>query len=754
MDELQLRIFRAAMKHTDDVVYVADRAGLLHYANDVVAGHVNVSQEMLAGKNLRELFPESTANSQVKGIEEALDSNREVTVEREVIIKGESHWFKAVYFPLGESNGVPVVGCVSKDVTDRHNDTVHSLGESLKKTSLMSALPDLVFLVNRDGIFLDFHAPPNSNLMISRSDIVGTRLRDLPLPLHIGDEVCEILEKTFQSGELQKYTYTVELHKSKHYFEARMQLFNTDSALLVVRNITDWTEANNALRESEELNRGIIESAPVGIMIVDRTGKVTFSNPFLSRMMGVPDEEVASVINRDYREIPSFMKSEMALVISRLFKREEIRNYEMTHVSMYGVRRELEMHGTCLTDASGEINGVVLVMLDKTELHNLERQFHQAQKMEAIGRLAGGVAHDFNNLLTAILGHSDLAIWMLGEEHPASTEINEIQSVVKRASLLTQQLLAFGRKQMVQPEVVNLNDVIAGMDQIFNRTVSEDILIDKELDDALGDVYADRSQLGQVLLNLVINARDAIAAEGTIRVKTENLDIDVDLPLTHTTLPPGEYVMLSVEDTGSGIPEEIVNKIFEPFFTTKESGKGTGLGLATVLGIVRQLKGDISVESSPEKGTTFRVYLPRTEEKAKAVSMEQNSLSDFRGTERILMVEDDPLILESISRFLRSSGYHVHTASDGESALRVLDDPSLLFDLLLTDVVLPGIKGPDLAEQIKRKRPSMDVLFVSGYTENVVFKDGVTPPSIAYLPKPYTPTQLGRRIREILDHAS
>lgn len=754
MDELQLRLFRAAMRFTNDVVYIADRTGRLHYANDVVAGHHNTTSEKLTGKFLQELFPERTSSTQIKGIEAAIEANGEVTVEREIVLRGETHWFRAVYFPLGEHEGVPVVGCVSKDVTEQHQANRKSMTESLKKASLMSALPDIVFLVDREGSFLDFHAPPNTDLLIDGSKIIGSNFNDLPLPKVVLNDISRTLKKTFDSGAMQKYTYQIDTHETVRYFEARMQLFDRERVMLVVRNVTDWTEAVQALRESEALNRGIVKNAPVGILIVDRFGKVTYSNPFLSRLMGVPEEEVAPVINVDYREVSSFTKSEMANVISRLFKREEIRHYEMTHVSMYGVRRELELHGTCLTDSEDNINGVVLLMLDKTELHSLSRQFQQAQKMEAIGRLAGGVAHDFNNLLTAILGHADMAVWMIGEDHPAATEVNQIQSVVNRASLLTQQLLAFGRKQMVNPEVVDLNDVINGMDQIFNRTVSEDVAINKELHPDLGAVFGDRSQLGQVLLNLVINARDAIETEGTITLRTDNLISDDPVPLTHTTLQPGRYVVLEVHDTGCGIPEEIGSKIFEPFFTTKEDGKGTGLGLATVHAIVHQLHGDISVESFAEGGTTFRVHLPQTDKQSADSAQDQSLFSEYKGKERILLVEDDLVILKSTSRFLRTCGYTVHTAEDGEAALSLIEDPSQMFDLLLTDVVLPGIKGPDLADRIKQKRPNMLVLYVSGYTENLLFKEGENPPPIAYLPKPYTPTALGRRIREILDNAS
>lgn len=754
MDELQLRLFRAAMRFTDDVVYIADHTGRLHYANDVVAGHHNTTSEKLTGKFLQELFPDSTSTTQIKGIEEALEVNGEVKVEREIVIRGETHWFRAVYFPLGEHEGVPVVGCVSKDVTEQHEANAKSMTQSLKKASLMSALPDIVFLVDRDGSFLDFHAPPNSELLIDSSKIIGSNLNDLPLPKVVLNDIYRTLKKTFDSGAMQKYTYQIDSHETILHFEARMQLFDRERVMLVVRNVTDWTEAVQALRESEALNRGIVENAPVGILIVDRFGKITYSNPFLSRMMGVPDEEVAAVIDLDYREVPSFAKSKMADVIARLFKREEIRDFEMSHVSMYGVRRELELHGTCLTDSEDNINGVVLLLLDKTELHSLSRQFQQAQKMEAIGRLAGGVAHDFNNLLTAILGHADLAVWMIGEDHPAAAEVDQIQSVVNRASLLTQQLLAFGRKQMVNPEVVNLNQVIEGMDQIFTRTVSEDVVINKELHPDLGAVFGDKSQLGQVLLNLVINARDAIETEGTITVRTDNLVSNDPVPLTHATLPPGRYVVLEVHDTGCGIPEEICSKIFEPFFTTKEAGKGTGLGLATVHAIVHQLHGDISVESSTDRGTTFRVHLPQTDKQSADSVRDQSPLAEYKGKERILLVEDDLMILKSTSRFLRTCGYTVHMAEDGETALRLIEDPSLVFDLLLTDVVLPGVKGPELADRIKQKRPNIQVLYVSGYTENILFKDGENPPSIAYLPKPYTPTTLGRRIREILDQTT
>ncbi|RME78342.1 MAG: response regulator [Chloroflexi bacterium] len=396
-----------------------------------------------------------------------------------------------------------------------------------------------------------------------------------------------------------------------------------------------------------------------------------------------------------------------------------------------------------------QVNSVLTRLALGRDRQRLEEQFLQAQKMEAIGRLAGGVAHDFNNLLTVINGHCDWLMTHLPPDHPFRADLEPIRSAGERAALLTRRLLALSRQQVLRPERLNLNQVIGDLQDILSRLIGENIALRLQLAPDLPPVWADKGQLEQVILNLVVNARDAMPQGGTITLETANVTLDETYARRHLDVEPGSYVMLAVSDTGHGMDKETIRHIFEPFFTTKESGKGTGLGLSTVHGIVRQSGGHIQVYSEPGQGSVFKIYLPVAEPSAAAEpAVLPPPVQALSGTETILIAEDDPAVRQLMRQVLTSNGYTVLDAATGRQALQIFT-PGV--QLLLTDVVLPDMNGQELAGQLRQQQPDLKVLYTSGYTSEAIVHQGILEAGLAFLQKPFTPSILLRRLREVLD---
>jgi signal transduction histidine kinase/ActR/RegA family two-component response regulator len=384
------------------------------------------------------------------------------------------------------------------------------------------------------------------------------------------------------------------------------------------------------------------------------------------------------------------------------------------------------------------------------ELHMAE-QMRQIQKMEAVGRLAGGIAHDFNNLLTVISGYSDLLLSRVGKDSPNRMEIEEIRKAGKRATALTSQLLAFSRKQMLLPKVIDLNNVVTETIAILRRLIGEHIELATELEKTLAPVLADPGQIEQVIMNLVVNARDAMPNGGIITIETNNVVLEELLTNDDDIVQPGQYVMLSVRDTGSGMDEETKSHIFEPFFTTKETGKGTGLGLATVYGIIRQSEGHISVDSTPGSGTLFKLFFPRAQQDIVGTQPALPAEKPLHGIETILVVEDEEVVRNLVINILRSAGYTVIEAAKPTDALKIRHDAAAPIQLLLTDVVMPVMNGREMAGRLIENHRDMRVLFMSGYSDDIIAHHGVLSPGTAFIEKPFTPESLKRKVREVLD---
>jgi PAS domain S-box-containing protein len=524
------------------------------------------------------------------------------------------------------------------------------------------------------------------------------------------------------------------------------------------RDVTERKKAEESLRTEKLRLQSLSENSPFGMVMIDKDGTFQYINPKFRELFGY-----------DLTDIPNG-KTWFRKAYPDPAYRHEVISAWITDLnsSKTGEKRSQIFTVNC-KDGTERIINFIPVQLDtgenlmaceditqqnqaEQEMKVLEEQFRQSQKMEAVGRLAGGIAHDFNNLLTVIKGYSQLSLLDLSENDPLWGNIQEIQKATQRAADLTRQLLAFSRRQILDLKVLDLNTLLRDLNKMLRRIISEDIELVTLLAEDLGRVKIDPGQFEQMILNLAVNARDAMPSGGKLTIETANIELDEEYAHSHISVIPGHYVQLSITDTGVGILPDIKEKVFEPFFTTKDKGKGTGLGLSTVYGIVKQSGGNIWVYSEPGHGTTFKIYLPRVEEELDSALKREET--DFlpRGNETVLLVEDDPSVRDLAHRLLIGQGYKVLEAANGEEALRVAQENiGEKIHLLLTDVVMPQMGGKELSEKLKQLRPDIGVLYTSGYTDNAIVHHGTLESGTNFLQKPFSPKTLSHKVREVLD---
>ncbi len=507
-------------------------------------------------------------------------------------------------------------------------------------------------------------------------------------------------------------------------------------------------ETEAALRVSEATYSALVEQAPLGIYRSTPTGRFLSANAALTRMLGYssPAELLTLDMARDVYADPDERRR---LVERDTYTDRVYDELEATWKRKDGTRIRVQLSVRASRDKEGRVDFYEAFVRDITTQRQLEAQLAQAQKMEAIGRLAGGVAHDFNNLLTVILSYSELLLEELPKDSSNRDDIGQIRKAAQGASELTRQLLAFSRQQVLEPKVVDLNAAVSGIERLLGRVLREDIQLRCTLAADAGTVRVDPGQLEQVIMNLAVNARDAMPNGGQLTVETANVDLDETYMQAHPLAAPGRYVMLAVTDTGTGMDSATQARIFEPFFTTKDVGKGTGLGLATVQGIVQQSGGFIWVYSEPNHGTCFKIYLPRVDAPVSEVAAA--AADSIMGTETVLVVEDVEAVRAVTRRMLERYGYHVLEAADGEDAMRLAANATEPIHLLLTDVVMPNVSGRDLADMFAQTYPHAKVLFMSGYTDDAIVRHGILEEGLACLQKPFTPQSLASKVRTVLD---
>ena len=502
-------------------------------------------------------------------------------------------------------------------------------------------------------------------------------------------------------------------------------------------------KAESALREAHGHLQAVINSSPLAIYTVDGDGDVRSWNPAAETLYGWSTDEA---IGRPLAAITQ----DLVGLRERVFRGETLRGIEATAKRKDGAAVTVSLAAAPLYDAAGSVAGTMLIAADLTEMRRLEVQYRQSQKMEAVGRLAGGIAHDFNNLLTAILGTSGLLLENRSLDGRVRLDVHEIEKAAKRAAGLTRQLLVFSRQQVLEPRILDLNEVVADLERMLGRLIGADIELHTKLASEVGAVQADPGQLQQAIVNLVVNARDAMPHGGRVTIETADVELDPRQLEAHTLTQPGQYVLLAVHDTGVGMDDATKARLFEPFFTTKEPGRGTGLGLATVYSIVKQSGGYIWAYSEVGHGTTFKIYLPRVAgSPEKAAPQIPATLAV--GSETVFVVEDQAEVRALTTRILEDRGYTVLAAENASVALQLAERDLKRIDLLLTDVVMPGMNGRELALRLAAQRRDMKVLFVSGYTGEAIREHGLLELGAAFLQKPFTPDALARKVRDVLD---
>ena len=515
-----------------------------------------------------------------------------------------------------------------------------------------------------------------------------------------------------------------------------------------VRGALERERMKRQLREREEYFRSLIEQAMDIIAVLDADGAVRYASPSVLPLLGYGAEELVGQHIFDLVH-PDDVGPALRVFAEGVATGQGGRLLELQVRHKDGTYRSLEAIGRYLLD-DPVVRGVVINARDVTERRSLERQLLQAQKMEAVGRLAGGIAHDFNNVLTAIFGYADLLTEEFPAGSPARQDLEEIRKAATRASALTRQLLAFSRQQVLAPMVLSVNDLVDDVDKMLRRLVGEDVELRLNLARDAGNVRADSGQLQQVIMNLVVNARDAMPTGGKLVIETADAELTEQYAEPHQPVVPGRYVMLAVSDTGVGMDARTKARIFEPFFTTKEKGKGTGLGLSTVYGIVKQSGGYVWVYSELGHGTTIKLYLPRVDAPAEPQAPPRETAT-LTGTETILLAEDDDILRPLTKGLLAKLGYTVLDAESAEQALAVAGARQGPIHLLVADVVMPGASGRELARRLAQSRPETRVLYVSGYTDDAIVHHGMLDPGLKFLQKPFTPAALARKVREVLD---
>ncbi len=575
------------------------------------------------------------------------------------------------------------------------------------------------------------------------------------VPGHRNDEIGQLMIAFNQMGtQVQSACAEQNAHAveaERHFAEAQELARALELSNLELSESLEETRTAHHERElAQLLLEEVLDQSPVGIAVFNDECQFLRLNRALAAMNGVP---ILEHIARTPDEIAPALRTIEEAVLQRVIETgQTISNQRASGALLGGKKRHWISSYFPVRGVMGEVMGAGAIVLDTTMHHELEAQLLQAQKMEAVGRLAGGVAHDFNNLLTVISSYSEMALETLPPDDPLYGDMREIRNSADRASRLTRQLLAFSRKQVMQPQTLDLNRVSTEMERMLRRLIGEDVTLSLDRASDIGEIRADPGQIEQVLMNLVLNARDATPDGGKLVIGTANVTVESDLMHEGVRIPAGEYVTLSVADTGSGMTEETKAHLFEPFFTTKDSGHGTGLGLSTVYGIVKQSGGEILVHSEVGRGSTFTAYFPRLTRTGRRISQPGAASALERvGTETILVAEDDDALLSLTLRILQQAGYHVLEARTAAAAIELGALYEGEIHLLIADVVLPDQSGRTVAARLTALRPGLRVMFMSGYTEDDVMRRGVSASHSDFLQKPFTPDQLARRVREVLD---
>jgi PAS domain S-box-containing protein len=724
------------------------------------------TEEMLGGDGSlinRITHPDDRAKV-FAAIEQALEGRAPYVLEYRLRTKsGEVKWVWEKGGPRYDEQGALVsLGGFITDITPLKLSELSLRDAEQRLHSIFDNTAEGIFQTSADGTYLNVN-PALARLYGYESPVeMIAELRDIRFQLYMDpnrrSQFIRLLERrdrvlNFESQVRRRDGTCIWISENARAVrDARRKLLYYEGT---VEDITERKAAQDELANERNMLRTVIDAWPDVIYVKDTEGRYVLSNRAHTRNLGMTEPReivgrkpedffVASRAVRLSGEDREIMQTGRAIL-----NREEVRIGENNDQRWF-LTAKLPLY-----DASGRVTGLVAMSRDITEHKQTAEQLRQSQKMEAIGRLAGGVAHDFNNIMTAILGYSEMIARNAGENTVLKHDIEQIHAGGLRAAALTQQLLTFSRKQVTLPKALNVNQVIRQMEQMLQRLIGENIRLETRLNEGVDRVQADVHQLEQVIMNLVINARDAIGDSGLIMVETSQVHLDALSAQQKFDVVPGSYIRIAISDDGAGVPKEIQERIFEPFFTTKEQGKGTGLGLATSYGIIQQCGGHICLQSEIGKGSTFSIFLPSVGSENEEPAAVNPVREMPGGSENILVTEDDQAVRELTRSLLEELGYHVREASNGEEALDLLQDENEpAVDLLLTDVVMPRLGGRQLAERVRTLSPNTRILFTSGYNEEEVLQRGIVAEEIAFIAKPFSTEALAHKIRHLLDDSS
>ena len=754
--------YRRLLDCTAQAIYGLDLEGNCTFCNPPclrLLGY-GVAQSLI-GRNMHALIhhsrPDGTAYPETEcRIYQAFRKGEDVHVADEVFWRADGTCFPAEYWSHPLLRDGVVVGAVVTflDVTERRRTEERLRRSEAEMRAVLDAAMDAIIGMDERGIITSWNVRAEAIFGWSREEAVGRSLSELIIPPRYRESHHRGLAHFISTGEGPVLGRRVELpalRRDGREFPAELSiaaLKQGDSFLFsgFVADISERKRAEEALKVSEERYRALFDSNPHPMWVYDcETLRFLAVNAAAVESYGYSRNEFLDMTIEDIRppeDIPA-LRANLAAQTPPGMERGDLWRHRKKDGTLIDV--EISSHGVSF---DGQRARLVLAN-DVTERKRLEDQLRQSQKMEAIGQLAGGVAHDFNNLLAVITGYGDLLQKHIGPEHAGHRGLEQIRRAADRASTLTRQLLTFSRKQVFQPRPLDLSVVVGEIEKMLRRVIPEDVQLITLLDPRLGRVSADPGQIEQVIVNLAVNGRDAMPQGGKLTIETANVDLAASYARKHPGARPGPHVTLAVSDTGTGMDASTITRIFEPFFTTKEPGKGTGLGLSTVYGIVKQSGGHIEVHSEPGRGSTFKVFLPRTEAAARTPrSATEGEVP--RGSETILLVEDEGDLRVLTREILEEGGYRVLEAGGPDAALQSAPSHPGPIHLVLTDVVMPRMSGREMAARLKTLRPEIQVLYMSGYTDDAIGHHGVLSPGTHFLQKPFTPETLLRKVREVL----
>jgi PAS domain S-box-containing protein len=726
-----------------DAFLVLDRRWHIVYMNHRAAALVNGRPEDYVGRDLWEAFPESVGGPFEEGYRRAMD--RGLPVKVEAFYAPSGRWLQVNAYPSAE--GLTIVG---QDVTDR----VRAHEATVRLAAIVSSAEDAIVGKQLDGTVTSWNAAAEHIFGYTADEMVGQSIYRL-IPPELHDMESYVLRRVAR-GEPVQFSEAERIRKDgeRIYIALTVSPIRDSSGTVVgassiKRDITRQKRIEAALADASAKSRDLAQALDSAQSIIrDLDGRISYWSTGSARLYGWTAEEVIG--RRSHELLQTVFPAELSDIQALLLARGRWEG-EVTHVARDGRQVHVASQWVVRRDEHQQPVSVTEVNTDITARRQAEERMRQSDRMEVVGQLAGGVAHEANNQMTVVLGATEFLLARTDLPEVARNDLEQVQGAAERTAAITGQLLAFSRRQVLQPQVLDVDEVVQGLDGMLRRALGERSTLELQLRGGTCRVKADPGQLAQVLLNLVLNAKDAMPLGGRVTIETCPVQLTEKYAKNHpgVEIHPGSYYMLSVSDSGHGIPPESMRHIFEPFYTTKPIGKGTGLGLATVYGIIKQTGGYVWVYSELGQGTVFKVYLPLEQGSASVASVQPPP--ERSAGEHVLIVEDEPSVRHMTSRALREHGYQVLEASDGQEALRLVEQSYGALDLIISDVIIPGLDGTELARRVAKVKPGLPILFMSGYTDDDIIRRGLLDRDQLFLQKPFTPDALIRRVAEILE---